>query len=458
MPEISNRNIHVHVNTTKNIAWFETLFITALIPLVGLWLNPQDPFFLQADFPWLVLAPLLPAVRYGFFHGFISAMSLILGIAIVWRLGMLEMQRFPAEYSLGILIISMFVGEFSDMWGRKLEQQRAVTDYQRMRLDEFTHNYHLLKVSHDRLEQRLAASNVSLREALLTLRKEMLDSDGKMVGLESVASRVLGLYASFCQLRVAALYEVKKDRLVIPAVARIGKESAVDIFDPMIRNTVSEGVLYSVRGSSTSTSAHRLLATIPIVDVTGVVWNIITVHDMPFMALQEENLMLMAVMGGYLGDIIHSGQRSGGEKDAHGIAFKREVERAIYNTRHYQLANIVLTIIFPPGKEISSEVQQMIMSNLRGLDRARVFPPGEDRAGAMFMLLPLTNMSEFDAYQNRINNIVRHNIGESLEKLGIVMTARQLRKNDKIETIYDFYADISGIGHDEIGASADPSP
>ena len=31
--------------------------LTLLLPLLGLWYHRADPFFLQASFPWLMLAP-----------------------------------------------------------------------------------------------------------------------------------------------------------------------------------------------------------------------------------------------------------------------------------------------------------------------------------------------------------------------------------------------------------------
>ena len=51
----------------------EVLIVTLLLPALGLWRHPHDPFFLQANFPWLLLAPLLLSLRYGFAQGLGSA-------------------------------------------------------------------------------------------------------------------------------------------------------------------------------------------------------------------------------------------------------------------------------------------------------------------------------------------------------------------------------------------------
>ena len=90
-----------------NAYWaaMETVLITAALPIFGLWLRPTDPFFLHADFPWLVLAPLLPALRYGFVYGFGSALGLVLLIALGWRAHWLSTAYFPGDFVLGLLVV-----------------------------------------------------------------------------------------------------------------------------------------------------------------------------------------------------------------------------------------------------------------------------------------------------------------------------------------------------------------
>ena len=38
-------------------SWLETFLVTGLVIGLGLWLTPQDPLQVQAEFPWPVLAP-----------------------------------------------------------------------------------------------------------------------------------------------------------------------------------------------------------------------------------------------------------------------------------------------------------------------------------------------------------------------------------------------------------------
>ena len=143
-------------------AWLETPLLTALVLGLCYWLHPADPLFLQG-FPWPILAPLLLAVRYGFLQGACSAALLVLAALVLHRLGMPGYVQLPGSFIVGVLVSSMVVGEFRDLWGRRLERLQTANEYRQYRLDEFTRAYHVLRSSHERLEQRVAGSDTSLR-------------------------------------------------------------------------------------------------------------------------------------------------------------------------------------------------------------------------------------------------------------------------------------------------------
>ncbi len=49
-------------------AWLEAIIMTLVAMLLGYVYSPHDPLLVTADFPWMIFAPLLIAVRYGFFY------------------------------------------------------------------------------------------------------------------------------------------------------------------------------------------------------------------------------------------------------------------------------------------------------------------------------------------------------------------------------------------------------
>ena len=131
------------------------LLITGISIALSALNRPDDPFFMAAAFPWPAVGPVLVGLRYGFFFSFISVLIVLGSIATAIKMQWWGHTGFPYDYAIGLTAIAMLVGEFRDVWGRRLERLQESNDYRQVRLNEFTRNYHLLKVSHDRLEQQV---------------------------------------------------------------------------------------------------------------------------------------------------------------------------------------------------------------------------------------------------------------------------------------------------------------
>ncbi len=91
----------------------ETLLLPLLALLVGMWANPANPLWVEAEFPWAWLAPVVVALRYGPVAG-LSASGVLL---LAWLgVNQRDLSLFPEQYFLGGLILVMVVGEISSLW------------------------------------------------------------------------------------------------------------------------------------------------------------------------------------------------------------------------------------------------------------------------------------------------------------------------------------------------------
>src|SRR5689334_11624705 len=88
------------------VMWVETAGVTLLALAFGFWVRPADPFFLGSGFPWLVFAPALIALSYGFVPGIVSASLLIAAWMLAQRQGFVP-GEFPKLHFLGTLILVM---------------------------------------------------------------------------------------------------------------------------------------------------------------------------------------------------------------------------------------------------------------------------------------------------------------------------------------------------------------
>jgi hypothetical protein len=417
----------------------ETLIILLVFPAIGHWFNPADPLFVHSEFPWLIFAGLLPALRYGFAYGFASAMLLIalFGAATHWQV--LGIHHFPVKYSIGLLLSAMLAGEFVDLWIKREAQQRIVNSYQHMRLEEFTRSYHLLKVSHDRMEHRLAAGTVSLREALVGLRRRLMLSGEEEALTQETGGQILRIFADYVSIRVAAIYRTDETHKVLPDPIATHGQCRLGSNHEMVLQSVKRACLISVRDilDRKVAAAAGPLAVVPLIDVNDRIHGVLVIEDMLFLSMQEENLRLLAVLGGHIGDMVALAADRGGT-DADGAQFFRETQRAILNRRQYGLPAMLVSTALPHG-ETGKEVEALLLRQRRGLDC--VWVRGDDGSKTMLLLMPLTGPVEYEGYRKRIDRIIREHFGKTCEELDLWIVPREIKAKDTIDKLLIPYDD-----------------
>jgi len=438
------------IRVSKNVAWFETMIFTSVVPVVGYLIQEDDPLFLNNSFPWLVFASLMPAMRYGFGHGFASAIVLISLITFFWKFEIILIEEYPSGLILGLLMITMLVGEFTDMWLRQLGKQEVVNKAQRRRLDEFTRNHQLLKVSHDRLENKLGSSTNSLREALVTLKIKAKHSDDRIDVLKKVSFDILAIIADYAFVQSANIFEITSGKLInIKPLATLGKFAVIDSYNPIIRKTISTGQLVSINKElaeleENSLNDINMLAAVPIADIEGYMWGIVAIQEMPFVAFHQENLQLIAVLCGHIGDLISHAEHRYSFGDSESAIFIHFLERTISDRKQFNIETMLMVLILPKDQQLASSVESMLLEQMRGLDRAWVHINAEGRT-VVFLLMPLTNIIEFDGYKARISKLLKERVGHSLEDMEINVNYRELTGKELVDSLMVELCGVTGI-------------
>lgn len=282
------------------------IFLLSLVALaLGYWARPSDVLFLTGGFPWVWLAPVLVALRYGMLSGLLSAAILMLGWLILIQ-GSTLPEHVPLGTLIGGLILTMICGEFSTLWGNRQRRQTELNQYLDQRLEELTRQHYLLKLSHDRLEQNLISRPHTLRGALTELRDLLKQADDRERLPESGV--FMALLATHCQLSVAALYPAQSNRLETEAVARAGEPAALDRDDPLVAYALDKRTLAHVNqewveGETTS----RYLVAAPIYR-EGELAGLLAVEQMPFFAFNQDTLQTLTALISYYADTFTTGQ------------------------------------------------------------------------------------------------------------------------------------------------------
>ena len=395
-----------------------------MLPLLavalGIWLNPLDPLWVRSAFPWAWFAPIILALRYGPFPGLAAAGVLLLawlGFSVSGRIA----GEFPKINFLGGLIFVMLCGEFSSARLIRARRAEGVQRYLDQRLDYLTHQYYLLRLSHDRLEQDLIGRPMAMRDALLTLRNMIKGSSAACGGpLRQLpgAGDLLRLLAQYCQIETAALYGIQDDVIDAQPIAIVGASAApLNAADPLIRNALETGRLSHVAHAIASgESPGPYLVAAPLTTFAGRQIGVLAVEHVPFFALHEEMLQTLNLLLGYYTDGLVTVQLAAEICAAFPLCpaeFAAELQRSWRARRDADAGSVIVTLEFQARPEFANMMSQ-IRRQQRSLDVSWLIDAGDRRILAN--LMPLAGTLAAEGYIARVEGwIERHDQRTMLE-------------------------------------------
>lgn len=438
-----------------SVSWVETLVISALALGLGWWFSPDDPLQVNATFPWVILAPLLLGMRYGFVRGLASAALLVAALFAFRVQGVEAYAQVPAAFIVGVLLCAMLVGEFRDIWERRLERLELANEYRQLRLDEFTRAHHILRISHDRLEQRVAGNDQSLRSSLLGLRQLLRELPGDEAPLDALAETVLALLAQYGSLRIAGLYRVRHDRTPEPQpLATLGEMPALDADDLLVRTCLERGELVSVRQELLERGEQRahsaLQVCVPLVDTDGRILALLAVEQMPFFVFNERTFSLLAILAGHIADLLQSDRRALQLADIDAQRFSQYLKRSLLDARDHGLPACLYAFELTDAR-YGEEVQRLLEGSQRGLDVQLRLRNDEGRR-VLLVLLPLTSAEGSQGYLQRLRILFAERFGQAreLESLGVRIRQYELDAGNDRQALGHFLFNECGLNDQQV--------
>ncbi|MCE5361080.1 PelD GGDEF domain-containing protein [Candidatus Igneacidithiobacillus taiwanensis] len=269
--------------------WLEAILLPVSVLLLTHFLVPQDPLLLQQPFPWLLLVPLLIALRYEFLPGALAA--IILSAATWWH-------PYPLDLFLpvaaGTLLLTLIAAEYASHWmrreaGRALQEEITAT-----RLRQLADDLYVTRTSLDRLEQSLLYQPVSVRSALLELRDDLR----RAPLAPAVFEKVLYFLNQLAGVQVASWYRWEAGASRPQQLAALGKVTDWDGADPVARAALAEGRSQQLADLELE-RMHRYLS----VHVHGhekTDRDLLCIEDMSFFAITFESMKIIEVFFQYL--------------------------------------------------------------------------------------------------------------------------------------------------------------
>lgn len=390
----------------------ETLLLPLIAIALGMAWSPQDPLWTSAPFPWAWLAPVILALRYGPMAGLGGASVLLLG----WlALNFEHIAQFPQVHFLGGLILVMLVGEFSSLWQARTRRAETLQMYMDQRLEHLVRQHYLLRLSHDRLEQELIGRPMSMRDALATL--QTLGAEGSS-GAEG-AQILLRLLAQYCQLESAGVYPITNGQPEAQSLAGIGSHKPLHTADPLVRQALETRRLCHISQALAAEQTSNYLAVAPLLDLAGEIYGLLAIEEMPFFALQTENLQTINLLLGYYTDGLSMQALARpilAQLPDCPAAFAFEAQRLAHMQQSTQVPSIVVALECLP-RAIAQDVPAQIHRFKRELDE--IWEITSPQRTVLAILMPLGNLATAEGYIARLETWLQQKSSQSMAQAGI---------------------------------------
>lgn len=382
-------------------ASLESLVLTVALPVIGFGVSADDPFYLNCRFQWLILAPLLISLRYGFLFGMGSTSLLITSFTFGRYFNWVDIPFFPVEMVVGMLLITLVAAEFHNLWQHKIQHLQHRYNYLDLRMNEFSRTYHILKGSHSLLEQQLTGHTKSIRTSLLDIESQ-IQALSKLDGepLEGVGEHILKLLSDYGSIQTASLYAVSEgQKLGLHPIACLGDSPSCWPSNPLVREAFKTGCVTSIQNIDEELGSD-ILVVIPLMDVHQKIWGMVIVNEMPMFALQENTLDMLSLLGGHIGDLIQRRTEANLLSKDVWAEFECELHRILRDARSFNADAAVVVRVISTSQAYDG-LMSRVHSELRGLDKVMNF---HDDFGHQIIinLLPITNENGLKGFLSRL--------------------------------------------------------
>ncbi|RJX75153.1 hypothetical protein DZ860_00240 [Vibrio sinensis] len=391
-------------------AWLETAGITVLTILV--WSQSESvnissiesETITESSFFWPIIGPLLIALRYGLGKGLTCALVSSIAIAAIMHLDG-QTLLFPLSHAIGTVVITMIAGEFHQHWHKMNRSHALDQESINSKLESFSKHYHLLKVSHDQLEQRTAGQAYSLRTSIHALQHIATQyTDHRLTYL---GHPILNLLAEVGGLEVAGIYRVNKGHIKPQAAAVLGDSHQLEQNDPMLKEALESQDVFSIASlSENQEHKSRYQICIPLVNTHGETQAVVVAESAKFFMLIPANIALLSLIANHSADLLSEEIIASTLQDHQKSYFTNYLERAKYNYQHYGANSSIIICI--DRNSHNTNIPNSVFKHRRGADI--YWSCTNTGQNALVVLLPLTTLENAQQYAKRLMELIHAEI------------------------------------------------
>jgi len=397
--------------------WAEVIILPLLALAIAYWLEPEG-MFAGDRFPWIWLAPVLVTLRYGLVAGLVAAGVFVAAFVVLSHTGGLP-AIWPREQFLGGLLLTMICGQFSDLWEKRFARQQVLQQYSEQRLDALTRDFYITRLSHDILEQNLITQPATLRNAFEDLR-QLIDREQASLRGEAAQS-LLVLLAHYTRMEAMAFHPLEGDRFAPEPAVVIGPRARLNLHDPLVVAALEKGTnaFYPV-SQIIAENVSDYLAVIPVEAPGNRLLGLLVIRDMPFLALNEENLMMAKAILQYFADELSAFEESLALRRSLPTCpprFARELLKLSHLRQRLALQSVLVHITVPAGTR-QTQILGVLERSRRGLDLHWRYQDAHGNE-TVLKLMPLTRAVGAEGFSQRFSDLMKQRFRATSESLGL---------------------------------------
>jgi polysaccharide biosynthesis protein PelD len=420
--------------------WLEVVAISLLFMSAAWAWRPADPLLTQSAFPWLWLAPVLLALRYGVIPGLIGGFFIMGNWFVAHAFGVVAVVQadFPRDYFFGGGLLILLCGEFSDVWRNRIERMDETNLYLTERLSRLTRRHLLLNLSHDRMEQEMLARPGSLRDALTKVRNLVLQDtrgDDPILGVTAL----LDLLAQYVSIESAAIYGADakgdKDHVFGPVLQSIGEPWPLRDDDELLLLALEKRNLAHISDAEVSheRKSNQLIVA-PLIASDDTLMGVMVVSKIPFFSLNVENLQMMSVILAYYADHIHNAgdvilYRN--RMPTIPVTFAEEVARMVRMQKKVGITSHIVVMTF--SKNMKADIPGQFLQIKRGLDL--YWQTEVNGCVVLAVMMPFANVAAKNGFLLRIDAWLKATYDGSFEALQIRLRSIDFSREDPLLTL-----------------------
>ena len=424
----------------------ETILLPIVIPLIILALGARDIFLLETAFPWLILIPTLTASRYGTWYGLFSLSIFSLFCLTYTSVFQPSLFSVAVHILVGGLILVVFIGEMTQRWKQRNEQQIKLLKQQQINNSQSEQALQLLHISYSQLEEELVTTTQSLSNSLrlinISPEQRTLTKNKR---LQLAINKIQDTLQQYDWLESAAFFYIDNKGKISPKIlGRIGVIPPNLHLSPLLSKVIESKKSISINKRSSPKrgidNSQPLQAGIPLLDGNGHLWGVLAIHRMTPSIFMQQNLNLLALLCGYIANLLGNAQQAMSQSELLFLEIFTSLNVVLNTVKSLTL--ITADIQVSPHKD---EYQNFFISKIHGANRFWLLQKGQKKT--LIIMLPLLNKENISQWNKSIESSFKKQFAVNFKDANIILKPTYFDKKTLRSSLKKYLDNINEFDH-----------